>query len=103
MEVLLTPGARALLDSQMDDPATLTLIGKAMNFEDSFSYRQHKALAAVHPYLKPVICLHNGILGLRHLVAEGKVMLFIPPAVSNDMHEAFFEKELATCTQMQIA
>ncbi len=79
MEVLITPGARALLNSQIDDPAVLTLIGRAMNYEKEFKYRQDMALAKKYPDLRPVTYLHNNKLGLRHMVAEQQVMLFIPP------------------------
>jgi hypothetical protein len=102
MEVILTPGARALLHSKIDDPATIEFIAKAMSYEGSLSYRQAKALNKRFPFVGPVTYMQSGQLGFQFLIAEEKVMLFIPPASEYDFHEEFLKKERSTCTQLQI-
>ncbi len=102
MEVILTPGARALLHSQIDKTETLQFIAKATTYEKSLSYRQAKALNKRFPFVGPVTYMHSRELGFQFLIAEEKVMLFIPPASPYDFHEGFLQKERATCTQLQI-
>ena len=95
MRIMITPEASAIIYKNSTAPDILGLVGDAMNFEKTLSYRKHLAVAKLHPYVKPVKYLRSGAFGLCHYVADKMILLFCPPQNTNLMHDEFFEKHLA--------